>query len=325
MKKFHQYYFLIVLILLSCPLIAAGEKKKTEVVEFDFKKTSSYVHENDGRPDFPGSIILSRNYVYSVLALGETIDTKKKKQLIDFVKNTQQSDGGFSADKTIKETTLLYTDYALETLAYLGAVGSMDVGMAKSYLASLGRPDGGYSFDKKTKESALATTYYAIHVLNLLGDLKAVDSAKTAEYIKGFEKKDTGGFTYVKGTGFSTPKNTYMAVYVLKALRMLDEQTKNNVIKFLTSTRYIGKDKQYDITQNLEEQAYTISALKLLGEENKLNKNKVVEFIKSFYIPVNGGFGPIHGYGSAPDPTYFGIRSLAEIGVLKMPAEILLK
>jgi hypothetical protein len=38
-----------------------------------------------------------------------------------------------------------------------------------------------------------------------------------------FRKKETGGFTFVKGTGVPDVKNTYMAVFTLKALGMLDE------------------------------------------------------------------------------------------------------
>ncbi len=106
---------------------------------------------------------------------------------------------------------------------------------------------------------------------------------------------------------------------------MLDEETKMNAIKFLKSTPYVGKFKKYYVTQTLEEQAYTIMTLKMLGAEKKINKEGVVKFIKSFYIPVNGGFGPIHRYGSSPDPTYLGIRGLAEIGVLKTPTENPLK
>jgi hypothetical protein len=63
----------------------------------------------------------------------------------------------------------------------------------------------------------------------------------------------------------------------------------------------------------------------MLGAENKIKKDRVVTFIKSFYIPVTGGFGSIHGYGSSPDPAYFGIRGLAEIGIHKAPTESMLK
>ena len=319
-----KYFRVIILVLIGCflaPNAFGTDKTKPEKVEFDFKKTSSYTHDLDKRPDFPVAITLLRNYVYSVLALGETIDTKTKEKIIAFVKKVQKPDGGFSIDPATKETSSLYTDYAVETLSYIGALNSIDAVKAKAYISSLRMPDGGFSFDAKTKESSFPTTYYAVHALSLINGLDIVDKAKTVAYIKGFEKKDTGGFSYVKGTGVATPKSTYMGIYALKALGMLDEGTKKNAIKYLASTPYVGKFRKYEITQTLEEQSYTLMALKMLGAGDKINKNKVVAFIKSFYIPENGGFGPIHGYGSAPDPTYYGIRCLAELGVLKRPAE----
>ncbi len=305
-------------------LIAATDKKK-EPIEFDFKKTSAYTHELDTRPDFPVAITLARNYVYSVLALGEKLDPKSKEKIVDFVKKLQRPDGGFSIDPATKATTSLYTDYAFETLSYLGAIDAIDTQKVKSYLSSLKRPDNGFSFDAKAKDSSLQTTYYAVHILFSINGLDIVDKAKTTAYIKGFEKKDTGGFGYVKGAGVPDVKNTYMAIFTLKTLGLLDDQTKKNAIKFLVSTPYVGKLKKYEVTQTLEEQAYTIKALKLLEADKRINKDGAVMFIKSFYIPVNGGFGPIHGYGSAPDPTFFGIQCLAELGVLKTPTESRLK
>ncbi len=325
MKKYYRLHLLIVLILLSCLLIAATNKKKTDSGTLDFKKTSSFVHEMDSRPDFPVSILLTRNYVYSVIALGEAIDAEKRSKIIDFIKKTQQPDGGFSVDKAIKETTSLYTDYALETLAYMGALGSVDITKAKSYVLSLGRPDGGFSFNKQTKESSLATTYYAVHSLSLMNGLSAVDKVKTAGYIKSFEKK-IGGFGYVKETGVPTAKNTYEAAFVLKTLGALDGAAQKRSVNFLMSSSYgSGKNKKDEETPTLEEEAYTIDALKLLGAAGSINRKNVVTFVKKFYVPVNGGFASLIGYGAAPDPTYFAIRSLAETGTLKTPAESSLK
>jgi prenyltransferase beta subunit len=312
-------------MLMGLLLVAATNNKKTGTVEFDFKKTSAYIHERDSRPDFPVSVTLARSYVYSVLVLGEKIDPKRKETIVDFIKKLQREDGGFTIDPATKTTNSLYTDFALETLSYLGAANAIDAGKVKSYLSSLKRPDGGFSFDAKAKESSFQTTYYAVHILSYLNDLNIIDKEKTAAYIKDFERKDTGGFNYVRGTGIANAQLTYMGVFTLKTLGMLDEQTKKSAIKFLISTPFAGKQKKYDVTQTLEEQVYAIVALKMLGAENKIKKEGVITFIKSFYIPVNGGFGPIHGYGSAPDPTYFGIRGLAEIGILKTPAESSLK
>ncbi len=315
---FGKYLKIIIVMLMGLLLVAATDKKK-EATEFDFKKTSAFTHEIDTRPDFPVSITLARDYVYSVLALGEKLDPKMKEKMIDFTKKLQWSDGGFSVDSATKATNSLYTDFALDTLSYLNAVNAIDVEKVRAYLSSLQRPDGGFSFDAKTKDSSFQTTFYAVHALSYINGLDIVDKTKTTAYIKGFENKDSGGFNYVKGVGTPNVTNTYMAVFTLKALGMLDEQTKKNAIKFLSFTPYLGKKVPYDINQTLEEQANVILTLKMLGAENKINKERAVAFIKSFYIPINGGFGPIHGYGSAPDPTYFGIQGLAELGVLKKP------
>jgi prenyltransferase beta subunit len=314
------YLKLTVLIAISFLLIAAVDKEKNDA-KFDFKKTSAFTHELETRPDFPVSLILARDYAYSVLALGEKIDPKRKETIVAFMKKVQKPDGGFTIDPGTKETSSQNADFALETLSYLGAIASIDIAKLRSYIASLKRPDGGFSYDAASKESSLATTYYAVHILFYVNALGNIDKAKTAGYIKGFEKKDTGGFAYQGGAGVANVKSTYMALFSLKALGMLDEQTKKSAVKFLASTPYTGKNAKYDVTQTLEEQAYTIMSLKLLNAENKINRSGAVAFIKSFYIPVNGGFGPIRGYGSAPDPTYFGIKGLAELGVLKKPQE----
>jgi prenyltransferase beta subunit len=279
----------------------------------------------DSRPDFPFSATLMRNYVYSVKALGETIKPADREKIIKFTKKIQQPDGGFSIDAEKKVSSTLYTYYALETLAYLGAVNSIDTGKAKAYLLSLRQSDSGFGFDARAKESSLATTYFAVRSLYLLNGLQSIDKAKTTAYIEGFEVKSTGGFNYVRKTGTASAKNTYMATYVLYALGTLDSDIKKNSVKYLQSTLYTGKAQKYKDTQTLEEQAYTIKALKILGSEKTINSKGVVSFIKMFYIPANGGFGPVVGYGSAPDPTYFALQGLAEIGTLKLPAEVALK
>jgi prenyltransferase beta subunit len=320
MNKYYRFYVLVILILSSCLLIAATNKIKPDSDKFDFQKTSKLIHEMDSRPDFPVSILLTRDYVYSITALGETIDTANKSKIIEFIKVTQQSDGGFSADKAIKETASLYTDYAIETLAYLNAVGSIDIEKAKLYVLSLSRPDGGFAFDKQTKDSSLTTTYYAVHCLSLMNALSAVDKAKTADYVKGFEKKN-GGFGYIKETGAPTAKNTYEAVFVLKTLGMLDGATKKSAAKFLTSSPYVtGKNKKgKEEYPTLEEEAYTLDALKTLGAGSSINKQTVISFVKEFYVPQNGGFASMPGYGAAPHPTYYGLRCLAETGVQLKP------
>jgi len=303
-----------------------GAASKKDPVQFNFKAMSEYFHLLlDTRHHFPDSIVLMNDYVYSLNALGEPPDPQRKERMLAFARELQQPDGGFSVDPETKTSSSLYTDYTLETLAYMRAINSIDVGKTTSYFASLKQPDGGFSFNKEKKESTLITTYHAVHSLSLLNELSIIDKAKTAEYIKGFEKKDTGGFSYVKRTGIPNAKDTYLGLYALKTLGLLDDDTKKRAIKFLASTPYSGKFNKTAKTLTLEEQVYTLSALRILESTMVLNKEKVVLFLKTFYVPEDGAFAAIQGFKSAPDSTRLGIRGLAELGLLKRPIESPLK
>ena len=326
MIKYCRNFPVIVIMLLSFVLMGAATIEKGDAVKFDFKKMSKYFHAVlDERHHFPESVVLMNDYVYSLTALGEAIDPQRKERIISFAKEVQQPDGGFAVDMQTKSSSSLYTEYTLESLALINSVSSIDVGRAKSYFSSLKQSDGGFSFSSKKMESTLITTYHTVHSLVLLNALDIVDKAKTAEYIKTFEKKGTGGFGFKKETGFSTSKGTYMAVYALKTLGMLDEDTKKRSVQFLTSTQYTGNFKKTKELLTLEEQVYTLAALRVLESTNVVNKETVAKFLKTFYVPEEGAFGALPGFKSAPDPTTLGIRGLVELGMLKRPDEIPVK
>ena len=241
-----------------------------------------------------------------------------REKLIGFIKKLQKSDGGFSVTPALRATSALYTDYALDALSYLHAADEVDTAHIKSYLSALKGADGGFRFDGNMKDSSLQATYYAVHDLFLIGALDVVDKPATIAFIKKYEKKDAGGFSFAPVAGEPDIKSTYMAVYTLKTLGLLDEATKRNAVRFLLSTPYVGMPTAYEVTQKLEDACYAIMALKLLGAERSINKKRLEAFINSFYISANGGFAPLRGYGAAPDPTYFGLRCLVELGALKM-------
>lgn len=297
-------------------IVCAGEK--VPVKDFDFAKTKTFMREMDSRPDFPVSLVLANDYAHSLPALGDTIDPVKKSAIIAYIKTVQLDNGGFVADKASKNASLLYTDLALETLASINATGSIDAGKVKSFATSLKNPDGGFGFSKEAKESSLATTFYAVRVLKALGGLDLLDKAKTAEYLKGFEKK-AGGFGFVKGPGVANAKSTYMAAFVLNTIGSLDDVTRNNAVKFLATTPYL--DKQSKEQPELNEQYYAIKALQELNAADKVDSKLAMAFLKKIYISVNGGFGPLEGYGSTPDSTTTALRILVEIGKLKAPTK----
>ena len=309
------------LVTLFTGSVCAKEKGKA-TGDFDFAKTNAFMREMETRPDFPVGMVLANDYVYSLLTLGEKIDTGRQNAVIACIKSLQQKDGGFVPDKSTKSASLLYTDIALETLGYLNAMNAVDAVKVKAFVASLKNPDGGFGFSQESKGSTLATTYFAVRVLKATGGLDLVDKAKTVAYVKGFEKKE-GGFGSVKGTGIADARNTYTAVHILNTLGALDDATRKNAVKFLATTPYAGSKAK--AMPDLNEQLYAILALKELKAAGKIDKKFAMAFLKRIYIKVNGGFGPLEGYGSTPDSTTTGLRILAEIGKLKAPGALAAK
>lgn len=304
------------LFVLFTGTVLAKEKAKARSGGFDFAKTSSFIQEMETRPDFPVGMVLANDYVYSLHALGVKIDTKRQSAIIACIKNLQLKNGGFAADKANKSASILYTDIALDTLGLLNAVKTVDATRVKAFAASLKNPDGGFGFSQESKKSSLATTYYAVHLLKTIGGLDLVDKARTAEYVKSFEKKE-GGFGSVKGVGAADARNTYMAAYVLNAIGQLTDTARQNSVKFLGTTPYGGAKSK--AMPDLDEQLYAIKALKELKAAGKIDRKFAMIFLKKVYIPTNGGFGPIVGYGSTPDSTTTALRILAEMGSLKTP------
>ena len=302
------------LFLVAACSAVVGAKSTGSAAGFDFAKTGAFMREMETRPDFPVSIVLANDYVYSLLTLGGDIAPARKSATVSFIKETQQKSGGFIADKADKNASLLSTDLALETLGYLGAANAIDAGRARSFVASLKNPDGGFGFSQVSRGSSLASTYHAVRILKALGALDLVDREKTARYIKGFERKE-GGFGYVKGAGVADPKNTYMAAFVLNAIGRLDEATRRGALKFLAATPYLNAGSKEQ--PELDGQLHTVLALKELKAGARIDRKLAMAFLRKVYVPVNGGFGPLVGYGSTPDSTTAALRILSGTGSLK--------
>ncbi len=322
MRKISRFTSTLLLLLLAIVASFASDAfamEKADAKNFDFAKTREFFQDMESRPDFPVSTVLAYDYVYSLRALGETIEPARKKSIIKYLQEAQQKDGGFIGGKANNDASALFTDIALDTLAYLDNPGALDTEAAKKFILSLKNSDGGFGFCSASRESTMATTYFAVKILGSLNALSSVDKAKTASFIKGFERKETGGFGYMKGNGVAAAKITYMAVYALNELGMLDETTRKNSLRFLEATP-CGTKSSNDDTPDLNELSYALQAAKVLTSKNAMDDKKVLTFLGKIYIPVNGGFGPLEGYGSTPDSTSTALRILVEIGKLKTPA-----
>ncbi len=306
-------FFLITVPLFSGDVFGADKAKGKEI---DLSKTAAYIKEMENRPDFPVSIVLANDYVYSLKALGETIQPARKKSILAYLKGAQQKDGGFINTKADQSSTSLFTEIALETLAYLDSPGEMDIEAAKKFILSLKNPDGGFGFSAASRESTIATTYYAVKIFASLNALSSVDKAKTAEFMKGFERKDTGGFGYSKGTGIATAKATYMAVYPLSELGMLDTATRKNSIRFLEVTPCGIKSSKREMP-DLNEVYYALAGAKVLKSKESMDVKRVMLFLSRLHFPENGSFGAAESYPPSPDATTTTLRILTETGKIK--------
>jgi prenyltransferase beta subunit len=301
-------YLIIALSFTTHGVCHAGKREGEK--KFNFAKTRAFMGEMETRPDFPVSTVLANDYVISVLALDGKIKPARKGSIVSWIKSAQNRDGGFSADRSDRNSSLLFTDISLETLRCLKLTDAIDLRRVKKFTASLKNSDGGFGLSSGVKESSLAATYHAAKILKSTGAIGLMDKFRTVGFVKSFEGKD-GGFGYVRGSGVADTKSTYMALFILNSLGMMDRATTR------MAEGYLNKCAMEEL--DLDGHLHLILALKELGVDTKIGREPALAFLQKIYVPFNGGFGPSVGYGSTPDSTAAAIRILAELGKLKTP------
>lgn len=137
--------------------------------------------------------------------------------------------------------------------------------------------------------------------------------------MKKFERKETGGFGYSTGKGIATAKATYMAVYTLNAVGMLDDATRRNSIRFLEVSPCGIKSPKKEMP-DLNEVFFALKAARVLNSKGSIDVQRVKLFLGRLHSPENGSFGAMEAYPPSPDSTTTALRILAEIGKLKPPS-----
>jgi len=285
--------------------------------KIDLNLTLEYVKDWANRKNFPESVTFSYYCAYSLMALEKKVGPDARKKIVDYIKKCQTDGGGFVPEPEFsKDPNLLSSYFALKTLALINATDAIDKEQAVKFVLSLLQPDGGFKSEPKKDYHSLATTYYGVTCLHLLNALDQIDKEKTVSYIQSYREKGQG-FS-VKKNGVSRPISTYMAVRSLKLLGAFDEEIKPDLVNYLKGTRYAGlvEDEKYTMQPTMRELAFMLEALDDLSAVKEVNQDKVYEFIKSLYVPDNGGFGPKPSYGTTPPSIYEGVLSLEKLGKL---------
>lgn len=321
MRRCRLWSAIVALLLLFTATHSLAMKETTTPAKIDLQLTGETVKRWRTRPSFPESITFAYYHVYMAAALEQEITPETRQKIVEYITLCQQPDGGFRpAPVHAKSTSVIFTYYALKTLDMFKEMKAINSKAAINFLLARVQKGGGFAATAKEGESAnLATSYYSIEALRLLGSVASLEKSQTLSFIQSYREKGRG-FTRIKGA-VSTPKATFMGVRSLKNLGVLTDEISSEVVAYLKATRYSGqvKDQKYRLLPKIEAMAYTLEGLAALSAVQQVDEDKVHEFIRSLYIPDNGGFGPKPGLGTTPPGTYYAIVSLVQLGRLPDP------
>ncbi|UKL13430.1 prenyltransferase/squalene oxidase repeat-containing protein [Dissulfurimicrobium hydrothermale] len=304
------------------PLLGADSPARDNWT-YDWSKTKNFIEAWSKRPTFPDSISFAYYFVYSKRALGLEISKDERNKLLNFIKDCQTKDGGFvSEPKFDKDSNIISSFYAIKALDMLKEPHLVNEKRLAGFLHSMFTKEGGMRLSSNTKEASLAGTALGVVLLNRLSDLTDREKRLATAYILKYKTRDDG-FGLV-GNKVSSIRATAMAVAALKSMNAIGD-IKKDVICFLSQSRYSGliKEKRFKTLPSMEEMAQFLATVRLVGSSDKkiADPQKISKFVRSLYIPENGGFGPEPGLGTTPPSTYYGLFCLVELGRLK-PADM---
>ncbi len=321
MKVCRLWSAIVALLLFFTANFSFAMKEAETPAAIDLQVTGQTVHQWRTRPSFPESLTFAYYHVYMAGALKQGITPEIQQKIIEYIISCQQPNGGFTpAPAHTKTASVIYTYYALKTLDMLKQKKAINSKAAANFVLARVQKDGGIVATAKEGEKAnLATSYYGIEALTLLGTIDSLDKTQVTSFVQSYREKGRG-FSRVEGS-ISTPKATYMGIRSFKNLGVLNDSISSEVVAYLKTSRYSGqiKDKKYRLLPNIEAMAYTLDGFAELSAIKQVDEDKVHEFIRSLYIPDNGGFGPKPGLGTTPPSTFYAILSMVQLGKLPDP------
>lgn len=309
-----------ILVLLVSHMVATSGYALTTTHDVDFGMTGQLMESWSSRRSFPDTTTLAYHQVFGHQTLFGGLTPDARRRVIEFIKKSQRADGGFvDSPSDAGKTRLIYTYYALRTLQLVKATDSIDHSGAARFIESLVIPGGAIapSLDER-KEASLASTYYGVAALQILGKLEILKRNEVIGYVMNHRGAD-GGFSVMPG-GTSSPRGVAMAVDTLAALDGLKEDVGNGAVAYLEETMAIAgyKGMRHRAFSTMQAAVDTLSALSTMQALKTVDTEQIQAFVMSLYIPVNGGFGPMPGYGTTPPSTLQGIYCLKLLD--KLPA-----
>eukprot|EP00771_Trimastix_marina_P002768 gnl/Trimastix_PCT/3925.p1 GENE.gnl/Trimastix_PCT/3925~~gnl/Trimastix_PCT/3925.p1 ORF type:complete len:339 (+),score=30.61 gnl/Trimastix_PCT/3925:72-1088(+) len=252
--------------------------------------------------------------------LGELPTGEEAEELISFILQCQQPDGGFGGSVG-HDSHLLYTLSAVQVLAILGALDRIDKESIVQFVQRLQQPNGSFHGDSWC-EVDTRFSYCAVCCLRLLGRLDAIDCNTAAEFIHQCRNFD-GAFGCVPGAE-SHGGQIFCCVGALAILNRLD-LVDADLLGWWLCERQLPCGGLNGRPEKLEDVCYSwwiLSALAILRRLHWINGDALAGFILTAQDAEDGGIADRPG--DLPDAfhTFFGIAGLSLLGKCGLPCPV---
>lgn len=250
------------------------------------------------------------NALYLMSALDN--QSNEVKRALDFIKQCQADDGGFSAAPK-HDSHILHTLSAIQVLVILNKCESEYINIDKcvNYIKTLQQENGCF-FGDKWGEVDTRFSFCALASLKLLNRLEAINLEKAVQFIMNCNNQIDGGFGSKPGSE-SHAAYVYCCVGSLSLAGRIDLVDAEQLGWWL-SERQLPSGGLNGRPEKLPDLCYSwwcLSSMKMINRMHLIDKRRLIEFILACQDDEQGGFSDRPGNCVDPYHTMFGIASLS--------------
>lgn len=233
--------------------------------------------------------------------------------IIDFVRQCQDTATGGISASVKHDPHLLYTLSGVQILCLYDSINTIDVEGVIKYVASLQKPDGSFTGDK-WGEVDTRFSFCAVATLSLLNRLDAINVNKAVEFVESCKNFD-GGFGS-RPLSESHAGLIYCCLGFLSITGRLDIVERDTLAWWLCE-RQLPSGGLNGRPEKLPDVCYSwwvLSSLKILGRLHWISSKDLERFILACQDAETGGFSDRPGDVSDPYHTLFGLAALSLLG-----------
>jgi geranylgeranyl transferase type-2 subunit beta len=263
-----------------------------------------------------GSDLYYTSFAVRALALLDALDQSRCQDIAAYLKSAAAARREYSL---IDLVCWLYSVITVQLIGNLpplaGDTESFTDEVTES-LETFRRPDGGYA---RTGEGGVGSTYHtflAALCYELLG--RTLPDAAGVERFLLSRRRDDGGFVEIKQMKRSGANPTSAAATLLKRFGSIDDQTTLGIETFLAGLR--GDEGGFRANTQIPfcDLLSTFTALltaQELGFIKRIDTGRCLQFVNQLECAEGGFRGAAWDGGADPEYTFYGLGSLALLGI----------